>query len=145
MSKLIAVVLSLSSLPALAGDAGLPPPNVVQVEMQALHVMMVTALSAIEMGVLGQIPEALERVHAAKAETEKALASGAWAPPHPGTTVKDFIKQDEAFHRELEKLEALAKKNDLMGTTKQYGVVLNGCSQCHQRFKFIAPPAARSK
>ncbi len=147
----LALFPALIAVAAFAADGGAEappaqqPPNAVQKEMQALHAMMVIALTAIENGVLSPIPEALERVHDSKSETEKALASGAWNPPRPGTTLKDFARQDEGFHKELEKLEALAKKNDLPGVTKQYGVVLNGCTACHQKFKFIAPPAARSK
>lgn len=119
-----------------------PPPNAVQREMALLHALMVTALTAVENDALEPIPEALEKVHAAREETEKALESGAWKPAKPGATVKDFVRQDQAFHKELERLEAAAKKKDVVATTKQLGAVLTGCTACHVKFK-AAPPAAK--
>jgi len=141
----VAFTLTLASGAARAqAPAEKPPPNAVQKEMALLHAMTVTALVAVENDALEPIPEALEKVHAAKEETEKAIESGAWKPPKPGATVKDFVKQDQAFHKDLERLEEAAKKKDVTATTRQLGVVLAGCTACHVKFKFV-PPAPKPK
>jgi DNA-binding GntR family transcriptional regulator len=118
---------------ALFVDAGTPPPNAVQKEMQALHALMLTSLTAIESGTTTAIPEAIHRVHEAKDETEKAITTGAWKPPRTDATVADFVKADEAFHGELVKV---SKKSDVTATTRQLGTVLDGCTACHVRFRF---------
>ena len=117
-----------------------PPLNAVQREMQALHELVVTSLVAIEAGKTDIIPAAIHRVHEARGETEKALTSGAWKPPRADATVADFVKTDEAFHAELVKLLRSSKQNDVTATTRQLGAVLEGCSSCHVRFRFPAPP-----
>lgn len=122
--------------PKMKADAGTPPPNAVQKEMQALHLLMVTSLVAIENNTLATIPEAIHQVHTAKGETEKAITSGAWKPPRADATVADFVKTDEAFHGELVKLLQASKKNDVAATTRQLGAVLDGCTACHLRFRF---------
>lgn len=138
-TKLLFVVLV--ALPALAQDPKpkvkpAPAPNAVQKEMQALHQLIVTTLVAIENDTLSAIPTAIHQVHEAKGETEKAITSGAWKPPRADTTVADFVKADEAFHDELVKLLQASKKNDVTATTRQLGVVLDGCTSCHVRFRF---------
>lgn len=122
--------------PALIADAGTPPPNAVQLEMQALHLLMVTSLVAIESGKTDTIPAAIHQVHTAKGVTEKAITSGAWKPPRTDATVADFVKTDEAFHGELVKLLQASKRNDVTATTRQLGAVLDGCTSCHVRFRF---------
>lgn len=130
--------LAVSTL-SLAADA--PPPNAVQKEMQALHALTVTALTAIENGELAAIPPAVHPVHLLKSETEKALASGAWKPKQGGTT-HDFIREDEAFHPLLVKLVQASKKNDVQAASKALGEVIQGCTACHVKFRFPPAPAA---
>jgi hypothetical protein len=142
--RTILLSLALCSLPALAQDPkpkvkpAAPAPNAVQKEMQALHLLIVTTLVAIENDTLSTIPTAIHQVHEAKGETEKAITSGAWKPPRADATVADFVKADEAFHGELVKLLQASKKNDVTATTRQLGVVLEGCTSCHTRFRFPA-------
>lgn len=123
-----------------AADAGTAAPNAVQLEMQQLHALIVTALVAVENGKTDVIPEAIHRVHEAKGVTEKAITSGGWKPPRVDQTVADFVKTDEAFHDELVKLLRASKANDITATTKQLGAVLDGCTSCHVRFRFPAEP-----
>lgn len=133
---LVLPFVSLLAVASSAGEPQQPPPNAVQKEMQALHGLMVTSLVAIESGDTTAIPAAIHQVHDAKGETEQAIKSGAWKPPRADAKVADFVKTDEAFHGELVKLLLAAKKNDVAATTKQLGAVLNGCTACHQRFRF---------
>jgi len=109
-------------------------PNPVQQEMALLHAAVVVTLVGIETGNVDAVPEAFHRVHAAKEVTEAALDSGAWKPK-AGTTVAAFKKQDQAFHRELEKLVKAAAKKDVAATAKQLGAVITGCPACHTTFK----------
>lgn len=118
-----------------------PAPNAVQLEMQALHALVVTSLVALEEGKTDVIPAAIHQVHEAKGVTEKAITSGAWKPPRADATVAEFVKTDEAFHGALVGLLKAAKKNDVTATTRQLGVVLEGCTACHVRFRF--PVVAR--
>lgn len=119
-----------------AGAQPVPPPNAVQREMQKLHELVVNSLVAIETGKTDVIADAIHRVHEAKADTERAITTATWKPPRADATVADFVKADEAFHGELVKLLRVSKKNDVVGTTRQLGVVLEGCTSCHVRFRF---------
>ncbi|MBK7859761.1 MAG: cytochrome c [Archangiaceae bacterium] len=118
----------------LAVLAGAEPQNPVVAEMALLHEAVVVTLVGIETGNVDAVPAAFHKVHEAKAETARALDSGAWKPK-AGTTVATFKKQDEAFHHELEKLVKAAAKKDVPATAKQLGVVITGCPACHAKFR----------
>ncbi|MBL8957984.1 MAG: cytochrome c [Myxococcaceae bacterium] len=118
----------------LALLAAEPPPNAVLAEMALLHEALVVTLVGVETANVDAVPAAFHKVHAAKEETARALDSGAWKPK-AGTTVADFKKQDEAFHRELEKLVKAAAKKDVPATAKQLGAVITGCPACHAKFR----------
>jgi cytochrome c556 len=75
-------------------------------------------------------------VHGARMVTEEALKKGGYKPPKNGADLDAFVKQDEAFHDELVKLLKASKANDLPATTKQLGVVLEGCTNCHTKYRF---------
>ncbi|MCE7890614.1 MAG: hypothetical protein DYH12_13115 [Sorangiineae bacterium PRO1] len=53
-----------------------------------------------------------------------------------GSDLEAFKREDEAFHDELVKLLQASKRNDLPGATKQLGTVLEGCTSCHQKYRF---------
>lgn len=120
-----------------ASATALPPPkNPVQAEMRALEEAARISVSAIANNRLSEIPPALHRVHSAMEATEKALEKGDYKPPKNPDKVADLKSTDEAFHGELVKLMRAANANDLPGATKQFGVVLEGCTSCHQKFRF---------
>lgn len=122
--------------PAPASSALPPPTNPVQAEMRALHDATRDWVTAVAQNDLARIPPGISRVHAARMVTEKALEQGQYKPPKPGADVEQFKKQDEAFHDELVKLLRASKANDLPGATKQLGVVLEGCTSCHVKYRF---------
>lgn len=137
MKRTLLTLLLTGALSAAAqSPTPVKPPNAVQREMQKLHELVVVSLVAIENGKTDVIPEAIHRVHEAKGETEKAITAGMWKPPRADSTVADFVKTDEAFHDELVKLLRASKQNDVAATTRQLGVVLEGCTSCHVRFRF---------
>lgn len=110
--------------------------NPVQNEMQVLHEATRDWVTAVANNTLSIIPASIFKVHGARQMTEQAVEAGKYRPPKNGAALAEFVKQDEAFHAELVKLLRAAKANDLPGTTKQLGVVLNGCTNCHLRFRF---------
>lgn len=121
---------------APAEAAPIAPPNPVQQEMRVLTEAMKAILDAVANNTLAVIPPTLHRVHGAREVTERALASGSYKPPKNGDDVKGFITHDEAFHGELVKLLRAAQANDLKATTRQLGPILDGCTSCHQRYRF---------
>lgn len=111
--------------------------NPVQAEMRLLTEATRDWVTAIAQHDLGSIPDGIARVHAARLVTEQALSSGAYVPPKGGAAaVEAFVRQDEAFHDELVKLLQASKANDLPATTRQLGVVLEGCTTCHVQNRF---------
>lgn len=123
-----------------AAVAPLPSPsasgNAVQNEMRILNEAVRDSVTAIAYNRLDAIEPAIHKVHAARELTEKALESGTYKLPKNADQLAAFKAQDEAFHGELVKLLQAAKANDLVATTTQLGVVLEGCTGCHTRYRF---------
>jgi DNA-binding GntR family transcriptional regulator len=107
----------------------------VQAEMRLLHEATRDWVTAVANNQLAAIPPAISRVHTARVATEKALERGEYTLPRGGDLAA-FAKQDEAFHDELVKLLRASRANDLPATTTQLGVVLEGCTACHQQYRF---------
>ncbi len=110
--------------------------NPVQNEMRLLHEATRDWVTAIANNTLDTIPEDIHKVHGARMVTEDALKKGSYKPPKNADDLDGFIKQDEAFHDELVKLLKASKAKDLPATTKQLGVVLEGCTSCHTKYRF---------
>lgn len=136
-AKPSAPAVSIASA-APSASAVAPPANPVQAEMRVLHEATRDWVTAIANDQLEQIPPGIRRVHSARLETEKAVKGGKYRPPVNGDQLEQFEKTDEAFHDELVKLVKAAKADDLPAATKQLGVVLEGCTSCHQKFRFPA-------
>jgi hypothetical protein len=125
---------------APAGASGAPAPaapaNPVQAEMRALHDATRDWVTAIADNDLARIPPGMSSVHAARQVTEQALLSGRYRPPKASDDVAGFTRQDDAFHDELVTLLDAARASDLPRATRQLGVVLEGCTVCHQKYRF---------
>lgn len=124
-----------ASAPAASVPSG-PAKNPVQAEMRLLNQATRDWVTAIAQNQLNAIPAGMHEVHIAREATEKALKEGKYTPPKAGTNSADFARQDAAFHDELVRLLEASKKNDLAAATKQLGVVLQGCTDCHQKYRF---------
>ena len=122
--------------PTSPTDAAVAAQNPVQAEMRVLHQASRDWVSAIANNTLDVIPSSIGAIHQARMVTEQAVEAGQYQPPKNGSLRSEFAKQDEAFHDELVKLLRAARAKDLPATTKQLGVVLEGCTACHQRFRF---------
>lgn len=138
-----ASLIALPAALALGASAALaqPPapasagPNAVQQEMRLLTAAMNTIVLAIANNDLQAIPPALHRVHGAREQTEQAIHSGAYRLKDP-SRLQAFLEEDEAFHDELVKLLRASRANDLEAATRQVGVIMNGCTSCHVKFRF---------
>lgn len=125
-----------AAVPSTSAAAPLPPGNPVQEEMRALHEATRDWVTFVANGQLSLIPPTIPRIHAARQVTERALADGSYHPPKNGQALEDFKRQDEAFHDELVRLLQAARANDLPGASRQLGVIIQGCTSCHVKFRF---------
>ena len=128
---------------AWAADGGAAPPvTPLQAEMRELTAAMQVILVAIANNELDAVTPAIHKVHDARTNTEHALERHEVVLPRNGDKLADFIKQDEAFHGELVKLVKAARSHDLPTATAQVGVILNGCTACHVKYRFQEPKKA---
>ncbi len=115
----------------------LPPGvNAVQNEMRVLHDAFQEATQAVINNQLSHVVPAIQKVDAARKHTVEALNKGEIKLPKNGDKLDEFVQEDEAFHGELIKFVQAANANDLQAASKQAGVVLNTCTQCHLKFRF---------
>ncbi len=110
--------------------------NPVKSEMRVLHEATKGWVTAIANNNLAAIPEGIKEVHGAREITEKALKSGRYHPPKNSADIDQFEKQDAEFHGRLVELMNAAKARDLPGATRELGRVLEGCTDCHTKFRF---------
>ncbi|MDH3976807.1 MAG: hypothetical protein OEV42_21300 [Deltaproteobacteria bacterium] len=112
-----------------------PAESAVKHEMRLLDAAYKNLIDAI----LLDTPEAIEppfhKVHRAKMATEKALHDGKVKLPKNGDKLDEFVEMDEAFHGKLKKLLGAARKKDRKGIQKSAHEILDGCVQCHSRFR----------
>jgi cytochrome c556 len=110
--------------------------NPVKAEMRVLHEATQKWVTAIANNNLAAIPEGVKEVHGAREITEQALKSGRYHPPKHSADIEQFKKQDEEFHGRLVELVNVAKARDLPGATRELGRVLEGCTDCHTKYRF---------
>lgn len=71
----------------------------------------------------------------AKEATEKALEAGEIKLPKNGGDMRLFREMDEQFHAKVRRLVELSKRGDMRGVRDMAHKLLNGCVQCHARFR----------
>lgn len=81
------------------------------------------------------IEEPFHEVHKAKANTEKALEKGELRLPKNSDKIKQFIQMDERFHKKLERLLDASRKKDMKTVQDVTHKLLNGCVECHRKFR----------
>ncbi|MEW5851265.1 MAG: cytochrome c [Myxococcota bacterium] len=113
-----------------------PGPTALKAEMWLLTAAMQEVLVALANNNLPAIPAAIHRVHAAREMTEQSLERGLVKLPRNADKVAEFKQEDAAFHDELVKLVQASRHNDLQAATRQTGVLLNACTQCHLKYRF---------
>ncbi len=113
-----------------------PGMNAVQTEMALLHQATLTTVDAVVNNTLARVPPSFERVDGARRNTVTFLGTGSYRPPKNPQRMAEFAQLDDAFHPQLAKLVQAAAANDLPLATRQLGVVLDGCTGCHVRFRY---------
>jgi cytochrome c556 len=102
--------------------------------MRVLDEVVRSWVTAIANNQLQAIPNGVEKIHPARAATERALETGAYRPSKGD--VDGFKRQDEEFHDRLVALLRAARAEDLPAATRELGVVLEGCTSCHLKYRF---------
>ncbi|MDT8317081.1 MAG: hypothetical protein RQ824_03685 [bacterium] len=112
-----------------------PAENAVKHEMQLLDKAFKNLMDSL----LLDTPEAIEApfhdVHRAKMETGKALKADKVKLPKNGDKLDEFVEMDEAFHGKLKKLLGAARKKDRKEIQDSAHEILDGCLQCHNKFR----------
>ncbi len=135
----IPVILYLVSLPYIlsAGQDVHPysAENPLITEMIILDKTFREIVSAVALGDSVRVHKALESMHGTKEKTHKGIHSGVVKIPKNADRIEEFVKLDEAFHRDLEVLAHAAHENNqkrMLSLTKK---LLNSCVNCHQTFR----------
>ncbi len=111
------------------------PESPVKVEMRLLDSAFRNLISSLILNNPKGIEASFHEVHKAKLITEKAIEKGEIKLPKNGDKMKEFIEMDEQFHKELEGLLAASGKGDMKKVQDATHRLLDGCVQCHQRFR----------
>lgn len=110
--------------------------NALQNEMRALNPAMHTILTAIANDQLEAIPPAIKKVHPTRQVTMQAIEKGLYQPPQNADDMEGFAKLDDTFHDNLKALMKASKGDDLQGATDAYKSLIQGCTDCHSRYRF---------
>ena len=133
-----AVSMALSAVVAVHAEEAKNAPaadNPVKVEMRLLNDAFKNLLVSLILNNPGAIEEPFHEVHRAKANTEKALEKGEIKLPKNSNKMKEFIHMDEQFHGKLEALIEASRKGDMKAVQDVTHKLLNGCVQCHNKFR----------
>lgn len=120
-----------SNAPAAAGMAGDPLIE----EMVRLDTVFRDVVSGVALGDGKRVHDALATMHGAMEMTHEGVHSGTVKLRKNADRLAEFVQLDKDFHGELEELAHAAHGNDqkkmLALTTK----LLQGCVDCHQKFR----------
>ena len=109
--------------------------NPVQREMRLLDEAVRISITAIANDAPQAAVPALERVHAARTETEAFLHSGQYAPHADHDTLEAFAAEDAAFHHRLEEFAGALQAGQTETAAGALGPLMQTCVTCHQRFR----------
>lgn len=143
---LLVVVLSLPVLPLVAfcqdhhthgtgtAAAGRGSNPLIE-EMVKLDAAFREVVSGVALGDGGRVHRALETMHGAMEETQECIHHGTVKIPKNSGQLKEFVDLDKKFHAKLETLAMAAHKNDQQAMQQLTKELLDGCVQCHRRFR----------
>lgn len=110
--------------------------NLIQKEMVALDSALKATIDAIVLNEPGRIALAFDEVNKIRAEVEHAVKDGAKITlPKNQKRLREFVRLDNKFHRELEILLKAAKKNKMGVVRSQTHRLLDACVRCHMIFR----------
>lgn len=112
-----------------------PADSPVKAEMRLLNDAFKNLIDSLILNTPETIEEPFHEVHKAKANTEAALEKGEIKLPKNGDKMKQFVELDEQFHKNLELLIEASRKKDMKTVQETTHKLLNGCVQCHSKFR----------
>ncbi len=111
--------------------------------MRLLNPAMQQILTLIANDNLEGIPAQIKTVHPARQLTIKAVETGQYEPPVNADKMEEFEELDNQFHDNLKFLIAASKKDDLQAATDSYTELVQGCTNCHTKFRFAPDQGPR--
>jgi len=136
MSVVVSATLSSAAIvhaeEAKTAASGVSP---VKIEMRLLNDAFKNLIDSLILNTPEGIEEPFHEVHKAKANTEAALEKGEIKLPKNGDKMKQFVEMDEQFHKKLEILIEASRKKDMKTVQETTHKLLNGCVQCHSKFR----------
>lgn len=110
--------------------------NLILKEMAALDSAFKETIDALVMNQPERIGPAFEEARKAREEVEGAVKKGAKiALPKNQKLFSEFVRLDDRFHFELEKLLDAAKVKKTKIVKKQMHKLLDACINCHEVFR----------
>ena len=110
--------------------------NLIQKEMLALDSALKVTIDAIVLNELGRIHPAFEEAHRIRQQVEQAIKGDRKILlPRNQKRFKEFVRLDNKFHRDLERLLKAAKKNKMAAVQRQTHLLLDACVRCHAIFR----------
>lgn len=133
---IVAVLLALTSpTMAAAEEAATTADNPVKAEMRLLNKAFLSLIDSLILNNPKAIEEPFHEVHKARIDTEKALEKGNIKLPKNNDKSKQFVELDERFHKKMETLIQASRKGDMKKAQEITHQLLNGCIQCHAKFR----------
>ena len=110
--------------------------NLVKEEMIALDFAFKKIIDAVVLDNMKIIKPALQDLHEAREEVEKAVKAGQKITLQKNQDkLKEFVELDDKFHEEMEVLTKAAEEGNKNLVLKQTHRLLDACVVCHEGFK----------
>jgi cytochrome c556 len=134
LSAVVSVALGTAVVHAEEAKTA-PAESPVKAEMRLLDKAFKNLLDSLILNTPEAIEEPFHEVHKAKMNTEKALEKGEIKLPKNNDKIKQFVHMDKDFHKKLENLIEASRKKDMKTVQETTHKLLNGCVQCHSKFR----------
>ncbi|MBF0609161.1 MAG: cytochrome c [Candidatus Magnetobacterium sp. LHC-1] len=104
-------------------------------EMVKLNSAFTEIVSGVALGDAERVHKALEPLHGTLEKTHEGIKTGSVHIPKNQHNIKEFVKLDREFHKDLEKLAVAAQQNNQEAMLKLTNKLLGGCVNCHRKFR----------
>jgi hypothetical protein len=136
LSLLIFFVAGLSSIGIAAGAEQQESGNLIRREMIALDSAFKITLDAVVLNEPERILPAFHETNQLRAQVEQAVRSGGKIVlPRNQKRLKEFIRLDDKFHRDLELLLKASSRKNMGAIQRQTHRLLDACVRCHRIFR----------
>jgi len=111
-------------------------PNLIHEEMLAMNAAFINLIQALILNKPDTIEKPFVKVNEAREKVEEAVKKGEKLTlPKNQSKFKEFVRIDDEYHAELEKLLVAAKNKNMKIVKAQTHKLLNLCIYCHARFR----------